>query len=399
MVEISSIQTPEPIVSEKELAAIWPQAGEEEFQALARVLHSSSWCRLGDNDWRSGECGQLERELGDYLGCDHVLVVCNGTMAIELALQALGLQPGDEVLVQAGTFFGTVTPILRLGGIPSFVDLDPLSLTLDPDSLKARCSEKTVGVIAVPLCGLSPDMDRITKFCEEHGLWLIEDCAQAIGSRWKGKALGTFGDVGTFSFQQGKALQAGEGGAVIGRDENLMSRLFTIHQGFPMPGAPPFSKHIPSTNARLTSWQAAVLRCQLARLEQLHAKRRTNYLRLCDQIKDSDAIRPVAPLAGMDFWGIFSAPLLFDSAKASGMTRDDYIAALRARGVPATPGHIEPLYWRPLYRDNPDLPCRYPVCPVTESAARESYLTIMHWFFLGSEEWIDGLVSWTRSLL
>jgi dTDP-4-amino-4,6-dideoxygalactose transaminase/broad specificity phosphatase PhoE len=387
-----------PIVEASDLARVWPQADIEEAMGLERVLQSSAWCRLGDSDWRSGECGLFEQELGAYLGAEHVLAVSNGTLAIELALQALGVSSGDEVLVQAGTFFGSVTPILKLKAVPVFVDLAPDTLTVDPDSLAERRTERTVGVIVVPLCGLAPDMDRIAAFCSKYGLWMVEDCAQAFGSSWRGKSLGTIGHIGTFSFQQHKVLQAGEGGAVVCGDEQLLGKVYAGHLGFSMPGAPHFERHVPGTNGRLTSWQAAVLRCQLRRIDTQLATRLANHRRLCEQLTPDDPITPVMRLPGADRWGLYSAPMLFDSEKAGGMSRDEFIEALSLRGVPATPGHIEPLYWRPLFRDNPSLPSKYRDCPVTEKVTRESYLTLMNWFFLGQSRWIDALVDWVRTV-
>src|SRR5262249_50631393 len=163
-------------------------------------------------------------------------------------------------------------------------------------------------------------------------------------------------------------------------------------------GAPRFERHVPGTNGRLTSWQAAVLRCQLRRLDTQLATRLANHRRLCEQLTPDDPISPVMPLPRMDRWGLYSAPMLFDSEKAGGVGRDECIEAVSSRGVPATPGHIEPLYWRPLFRDNPNLPSKYRDCPVTERVTRESYLTLMNWFFLGQRHWIDALVDWVHTV-
>lgn len=383
------------IISKQELDEIWPQWGEEEREGLSRVLGSGAWCRLKDDHWQEGECGQFERALGAYLGAEHVLAVANGTVAIELGLAALGLRQGDEVLVQAGTFFGTVTPILKRGGVPVFADIDPDSCTVDPASLEERLSDRTKGVIVVPLCGLPPDMDRITAFCRKHELWLLEDCAQAIGTKWNGRPLGTFGDIGTYSFQQDKPLQAGEGGAVVCRDAELLGRVFAYHQGFGMNGAPAFERHLPGTNSRLTSWQAAILRAQLGRLDTMIDTRRENFAYLTGLLRPDDPIRSVATFEQMDRWSIYSVPFLFDPVRA-GITRDAFNDGLRAAGVPATEGHLEPLYLRPLFVENA-LRARHADCPVTERLSREQYLTIMHWFFLGPRTWMDGLVAWWRN--
>lgn len=387
--------TEEPICSGEALAAAWPRYGDEEREALLRVLDSKAWCRLKDAHWREGECGRFERAFGDYLGTEHVLAVANGTVAIELGLAALGLEAGDEVLVQAGTFFGSVTPVLKRGAVPVFADFVADTCTVDVESLRQRLSEKTRGVIMVALCGLPPHIDEIVEFCSEHGLWLLEDCAQAVGTTWNGRMLGTFGDIGTYSFQQDKPLQCGEGGAVVCRDSELLGRVFAYHQGFSMNGAPPFDRHRPGTNSRLSSWQAAVLRAQLTRLDALIEKRWDNFCYLRSLLTPDDPIAPVAHFAQVDRWSMSGAPFLYDSRKFGGLPRDLFLERLRKLGVPATEGHVEPLYLRPLFKEN-DLPHRGGDCPVTETLARERYLSIMHWFFLGPRDWLDRLVLWMR---
>lgn len=384
------------IVTAEELKAVWPQYGEDEKEGLLRVLASNAWCRLKDEHWQKGECGLFEREFAAFLGAEHVIAVANGTVAIELGLAALGLESGDEVLVQAGTFFGTVTPVLKRGGVPVFADFQADTCTVDPDSLEALVSDKTRGVIVVPLCGLAPDMDRITAFCRKHGLWLIEDCAQAMGTTWNGRPLGTFGDIGTFSFQQDKPLQSGEGGAVVCRDAELLGRVFAYHQGFSVNGAPPFDRHRPGTNSRISPWQAAVLRAQLKNLDRLIETRLANVRRLNSLLTEADPIRPIAHFPQMDRWSIYAVPFFYDADKNGGVSRDSFLANLQQAGVPATEGHVEPLYLRPLYRENVTLPHRHPDCPVTERITRETYFSIMHWFFLGPPDWMDRLVRWMR---
>jgi dTDP-4-amino-4,6-dideoxygalactose transaminase len=383
------------VVSGVELSAVWPQHGDGEREGLLRVLDSKVWCRLKDDHWQQGECGQFEREFGAYLGAKHVIAVSNGTVAIELALAALGLGPGDEVLVQAGTFFGTVTPILKRGGVPVFADFAANTCTVDPASLEALIGKNTRGVIVVPLCGLPPHMDQVAAFCRKHGLWLVEDCAQAVGSTWKGKPLGTFGDIGTFSFQQDKPLQCGEGGAVVCRDATLLGQVFAYHQGFRVNGAPDFDRHRPGTNSRLSPWQAAVLRAQLRRLDTLIDTRRANFDHLMSMLSSDDPIRPVEHFQEMDRWSICSAPFFYDAGRNGGMPRNTFLERLQQAGVPATPGHVEPLYQRPLFVENA-LPHRNAHCPTAEQITRDSYLSIMHWFFLGPESWMERLVRWMR---
>jgi dTDP-4-amino-4,6-dideoxygalactose transaminase len=191
-----------PTFADGEISALWPVTGDDERRALLEVLESGRWCRLKDEDWRTGEAGLFEEEFRDYLGAETFLAVSNGTLAIELGLLALGIGEGDEVIVQAATYFGTVTPILRVGATPVFVDVDPRTYTIDPDGVEAAITPRTRAVFAVHLAGQPADLDRLSAICQEHSLALLEDCAQAVGTDWRGRRVGTFGDIATFSFQQ-----------------------------------------------------------------------------------------------------------------------------------------------------------------------------------------------------
>jgi dTDP-4-amino-4,6-dideoxygalactose transaminase len=377
----------QPAFDREEIAAVWPCYDDSEEEALRRVLRSGRWCRLKDDHWEEGETGLFESAFRSYLQGGPFLACANGTMAIELALRALDISVGDEVIVQAGTFFGTVTPVLRLGAVPVFVDLDETSYGVDPDEVDRAVTPRTRAVIAVHLSGLCADMDALESVCTRHGLPLIEDCAQSVGSRWRGRALGTFGDLACFSFQQDKPLQAGEGGGVMCRDERIFGRLYALHQGFSVHGAPRFERHEVGTNLRITPWQGAVLRCQLQRLDEQIARRRSNADLLDSLLGDNSPLEPVAPLAEMTVWSIFSRPFRYRPEFMAGMPRDQFLALLRAEGLPGFEGHVEPLYLRPLFRDN-KLNYVDRGCGRTEQIARDAYLSLMQWFFLGPPEWM-----------
>lgn len=376
--------------------ALWPSTTDAEMVGLQRVLDSGVWSRSRDTNWSEGEVGEFEREFGGYLGCDHFTAVTNGTVAIELALHALGVEPGDEVIVPASTFFASVAPIVRLRAVPVFADIDPLTFTVSADSIADRVTDRTVGVLVVHLSGLPVDLDAVVGLCERHSLFLVEDCAQAVGSRWRGRQVGTFSAVGTFSFHQEKQLTCGEGGGVATGDPRLAGRMYAFHNGFWMPGAPEQERHEISTNARMTPFQAAILRARLPRLEDEIDQRLRNVALLRDLL--GPAVLAVSPPAEVTRWSLFSLPMRLDPEHAAGLSRDLLIRALSAEGVSAHEGHLDPVYRRPLFRDNP-ITYRNEGCPAAEHAADRSGFVISHRMFLGPDAWMHRLAELIEELI
>lgn len=387
----------EPAFASTEMATQWPIWGPEEVEALQSVLASRVWSRTKDARWDEGESGQFEEEFRHYLGSRHLMAVANGTFAIELALLALGVGPQDEVLVPASTFFGSITPVLRLGAVPVFVDIDPNTFTIDPRCLADRVTPRSRAVIAVHLNGVPANLDGLLEVCRAHDLNLVEDCAQATGSSWRGQMIGTFGAVGCFSFQQDKALQAGEGGGVATQEARLAGRMYAYHQGFVVQGAPGQEKHEVSTNMRITPWQAAILRCQLRRIDEQIDRRARHAAALFAALGPEDALQPVQLPSAVTRWSIYTCPFRYQSANMAGVSRDQFLQALRAEGIPAWEGHTEPVYRRPLFREN-RLVYRNAGCPEAERVSVEESLVIGQRFFLGPPSWVERLIHIIRRL-
>jgi len=167
----------------------------------------------------------FEEKFAEYLACAHATTVCNGTAALHLALLALGIGPGDEVIVPTLTYIASVNMIAHVGATPVFVDSLPSTWQMDPDDVRRKLTNRTRAVMAVHLYGLPCDMDQLTKICQENGVWLIEDCAEAFGSSFAGRRVGTFGDIATFSFFGNKTITTGEGGMVVAKDAKLLDRV------------------------------------------------------------------------------------------------------------------------------------------------------------------------------
>ena len=233
--------------------------------------------------------------------------------------------------------------------------------------------------------------------CRANSLFLIEDCAQAIGSKWHDRYVGTFGDAGCFSFHQDKTLNAGEGGGVTSRTSTLAGKVFALHNSFWMAGAPAQVRHEVSTNARITPWQAAVLRCQLQRIDEQIEQRARAATRFFAYLDSSFPLKPVQLYKNVTQWSIYTCPFRYRPDTMAGLSRDLFLQALKAEGVPAYEGHTEPIYRRPLFRDQ-ELPFRNDGCPVSERVAKEESVVISQRFFLGPEAWVERLVDVIRAI-
>jgi len=251
----------------------------------------SSWSRLlGQTAFIGGEeVARFEGRFAEYLGSAGCVGVANGTDALIVALRALDLKPGDEVIVPAFTFIASGASIQLAGGTPVFADVDPATLNLDPESARSKVSDRTVGIIGVHLYGRPFDVEAIGAICEENDLWLLEDSAQAHGAEWRGKRVGNFGRLATWSFYPSKNLGAfGDGGAVTGNDTELLDRVRRIANH----GRVDHYLHSEvGVNSRLDGLQAAVLNARLERLDAGNARRREIAARYRETVEGIEGVR------------------------------------------------------------------------------------------------------------
>ena len=255
-------------------------------QAIAQVISETAFI--------SGKFARkFEAEFAEWQGIDHCVVCANGTDALEIMYKALELQPGDEVLVPALTWISTAGAVSGMGGEPVFVDVDPHTYTMDLDDLERKIGPKTKGIVPVHLYGLAVNMDRVMEIANKHGLWVVEDCAQAHGATWKGQKVGTFGHGATFSFYPGKNLGAyGDAGCMVTKDESLARELKMItNHGQP-------SKHDHQRlgrNSRLDGIQAAILSVKLPHLDSWTALRQQWAARYNELLADMPFLLPKVP--------------------------------------------------------------------------------------------------------
>ncbi len=265
-----------------ELPQEWPGVhyyGEEEVEAVTRVVRSQSPFRFYGPDFQR-ETWQFEEEFANYIGLRHCLAVSHGTAALQVAIAAMGVGPGDEVLVPGYFWVSTVGAIVRSGAIPKMVDVDA-SFNMDPEDLERKISERSKLAIMVPMGGVIGQIARVAEICKKHNIFLLEDCAQSNGASQFGRMAGSFGDMAIFSFQINKNITAGEGGAVLTNSEDLYKKSYAIHdlgyvkdtQGELVFDQPEFQ--LWGIGCRMSEVTAAILRVQLRKLDTIVSNMRS----------------------------------------------------------------------------------------------------------------------------
>ena len=258
----------------------WPPVNDQDLEYVASVV------KRGPSSADTPHIAALEQEWAEYAGTKYALVTNSGTAALHMCVAACGIGPGDEVIVPAFTFLSTATCVLHHNAIPIFVDVDPATMLIDVDKIEARITERTKAIIPVHLNGVAADMDGVRAVADRHGLVVIEDCAQAHGSPYKGRRVGSFGDMAAFSLNQWKHLSAADGGLLTTDDEELrdkaqMVRTFgeTMHKG----KRREYNSYTMGWMYRTTDFVAAFARSQLTRLDEMNAQRCENgqYLDRC----------------------------------------------------------------------------------------------------------------------
>lgn len=307
----------------------WPQYGEAEEKILLDVLHSGVWWKTpGDQVYA------FEREFAQFIGVDYAIGVTNGTAALEVAVSAIGIGPGDEVIVPDFTFVATASAVLSVGAMPVFVDVNPDTYCINPEEIQKAITPRTKAVIVVHLGGHPADMEAIVDLCRTHQLYLIEDCSHAHGSEWRGKKVGSFGDFGTFSFQQGKLLTAGEGGAVVTNNADLERKARSIHDCGRLPGEWFYAHFNYGSNYRMTEWQGAILRKQLERLPEQGRIRMRNATYLDQELAKIPGITPQRSDPNCTHNGHYAYIFHYDSEKYSDMPLKQFVEKLEKTGIP-----------------------------------------------------------------
>ena len=328
-------------------------AGNE--QAYAADAVASSWISSSGT-----YLDRFESEFADACGCPFALGTSSGTTALHLALAALGVGPGDEVIVPSMTYIATANAVTYCGATPVFADIEPSTWCLDPAAIEDAITPRTKGIIPVHLLGHPADMDPILELARVHGLWVVEDAAQATFATYRGRVVGGLGDAAAFSFFGNKILTSGEGGAVTFRDRRLEQRM-TMLRGQGMDPLQRYYFPIVGFNYRMTNVAAAILCGQMERRQELLLRRRRILDIYAERLVEVPGIevRKDAAWAETAPW---MASCLVDPGRF-GCTRDDLATALKERGVDTRPMFI-PIHRLPPYRSSAKK--RHAVLPVTD---------------------------------
>jgi dTDP-4-amino-4,6-dideoxygalactose transaminase len=376
----------------------WPQYDENEEKALIDVLHSRIWWRTPGK-----QTLEFEERFAAYQEAKYGIACTNGTAALEIAVAALGIGLGDEVIVPDFTFIATASAVLTVGAMPVLVDVDPNTYCIDPEKVEALITPRTKAIIAVHIAGHPADMDRLQEIARIHNLSIIEDSSHAHGSEWKGKKIGAIGSIGTFSFQSSKLMTAGEGGLLVTNNEDLAIRIRSIHDCGRMPGQYFYSHYINGSNYRLSEWQGAVLNQQLNRLDEQAALRTPNATYLNKHLLEIDGIRPQVLDIRVTRHGYYCYIFHYDKSAFAGLDTKSFIKALNAEGIPTQDSYpaVRKLdvfqngeFRRRLSPDHAreSFPFLKAECPITDDAA-ENTVWLVHRALLGSQKDTEDIVT------
>ncbi|MGL4874450.1 MAG: DegT/DnrJ/EryC1/StrS family aminotransferase [Clostridium sp.] len=328
----------------------WPIIKEEDEVNILKTFKSKRW----GGDFLDSNNYEFEKKFSAYLNIKNCITISSGTSALMLALLAIGIKPGDEVLVPAMTFIATATAVSLIGAIPVFLDIDSKNHCVNSKNIQKGISEKTKAIVIVHIGGCVCDMDDIMEYALENKLVVIEDCAQAIGAEWCGKKVGTFGEVGIFSFAQNKNLVAGEGGAVVTNNLIVANKVRALKNHGRIKGMDYHHESL-GYNFRMTEFQATLLSSQLERLDDILDKKMKFANEIIEQIKklDFDWITIMEVDSRISVHGYFSFVFLYKEENFGFLPKSHICDILLKEGVPVGKPSITPhvIYENPIYNN------------------------------------------------
>jgi len=305
----------------------WPYVDQQMIEAMIKTTKSGIWSRIQSSN---SQVSEFEKEFAKQIGVGYCVGTGSGTQALSTCVEALGIGPGDEVITSPYTDMGTISSILTSRALPVMVDLDLESYQLDPDEVEKKVNKNTKAIMPVHIMGLPADMERIMAIAKKHKLKVIEDSCQAPFARYQGKAIGTIGDLGCFSFQASKAIACGEGGAVVGNDEVLMDRCFTVQNR----GASRKGENVTiGPKYRMTEFEATLLLNQLPGAKERFIKRNENANFLTSQLKGFPGLVPQKQYPGTESGSYYHYAWSYYKEHFDGVDRAIFIKAMAAEGV------------------------------------------------------------------
>lgn len=324
----------------RQVSVAEPIVGEAERENLLDVLSSGRYLQ-------GPYVEEFERKWAELVGTDHAVATTNGTVALQLSLSALGLEPGDEVIVPSISFGSTATSVVHQAGVPVFADVTRDSYTLDPEDLERCLSKRTEAVIPVHLYGHPAEMDDILAFADDHDLAVLEDAAQAHGATYRGDPVGSIGDAGCFSFYATKNVTTGEGGIVTTDNDDLAERLRLLRNH----GMKGRDRHVAlGYNYRMSEFNGALGAAQVDRLEGFNERRREITRRLFEELADLAVLSPGTVREYVEhafFWAPFEV-----NVEVAGMSGKEVWQQLKERGVETRHRYVDPLYEQSVFREH-----------------------------------------------
>lgn len=372
----------------------WPQFRSSDVSRLVSVVESRHW---GGFPVPSKHSAEFATRFAELHGAKYGLCLANGTIALYAALVALGLKFGDEVILPAYTWDGTAVAVLQAGGVPVFADIDPDTYCLDPNAVRAAITPRTRAILPVHLALRFADMNQLLSIASEHNLLIVEDCAHAHGGIYQGRGAGSAGDAGCFSFQESKLMTAGEGGIVLTNRLDCYEALQSVINCGRPSQTDTFEQKVLGANYRMTELQASLLIGQLEMWPEFQANRVRHAQMLVKALSALPHVRPLPPQPGLTRDTLYQFVFQYRPG-VPGPTRDLFVAALEAEGIPCDGRFYEPVYRSDLFCATPencpqlvagrDRPMDYSQCrcPISERAAYEESIWIPHFVLLGEEQ-------------
>jgi perosamine synthetase len=385
------------------LGVSWPVYDDTDIQMYLDAFKSKRWSEYSNSAKELSV--QFEKEFAVLMGAGFCATTNSGTDALEAAQRALDIGPGDEVITQTNTFIATAQSTFNLYALPVFVDSDPETFMIDADKIEERITPNTRAILPVHIGGAAADMDKILAIAGKHNLVVIEDACQAHMGEWRNKKLGSLGNLGCFSFQVGKSLCGGEGGAVIGNDDNLMAKV----EAYTNNGRDPRGKNrsFPGSNFRITPFVAATLLGQIRRLEAQSTLRDENSQYLEKLLSGIKGVRPTKKYQGQTRRAYYEYQLIYENEYFNGLPKAKFQQAMRAEGIGFGNGidsslHRDPFietyfnlraFQKIFSKERLDKYRRENLCPMNERIGKETGLSLGQQVFLGTKKDMEDIVT------
>lgn len=349
----------------------WPNFTQQEADAVSRVLLSNKV-----NYWTGTECREFEKEFAEWAGTDYAVALANGTLALDVALQAMGIGEGDEVIVTPRSFIASVSTVVNAGAIPVFADVDNNTGNISATTIAPKITDKTKAIICVHLAGWPCDMDEIMALAKQHNLWVIEDCAQAHGAKYKGKPVGSIGHVGAWSFCQDKIMTTGgEGGMVTTNDKALWQKMWEYKDHGKNYDSIYHKQHPPGfrwlhdsfgTNWRMMEMQAVIGRIQLKKMAEWTNIRTQNAKILRDALTQFAGEQQFLRIPDIEFHQVMGSDSVHAYYKyyvyvrpenlPENINRDSILNALNEKKIPCFSGSCSEIYLEKAFDNHPSRP-------------------------------------------